>query len=59
MEYITDLIKRKSVDYDHKAESQSYKYSNEFKLKTVSMDNMPLYLKNNMNKYTEWFDLED
>ena len=59
LEYITDLVKRKRVDYDHKAKSQSNKYSNEFKLKTVSIDNMPLYLKNNMNKYAEWLDLED
>ena len=59
LEYITDLVKRKRIDYDHKAKSQDYKYSNEFKLKTVSIDNMPSYLKNNMNKYTKWFDFED
>ena len=59
LEYITDLVKRKRVNYDHKAKSRNYKYSNEFKLKTVSIDNMPLYLKNNINKYAEWFDLED
>ena len=59
LEYITDLVKRKSIDYDHKAKSKDYKYSNEFKLKTVSIDNMPLYLKKNINKYSEWFDLED
>jgi len=59
LEYITDLVKRKMVDYDHNAKSQDYKYSNEFKLKTVSIDNMPIYLKNNINKYTEWFDLEE
>ena len=59
LEYITDLVKRKRVDYDHKAKSQDYKYSNEFKLKTVSIDNMPLYLKKNINKYSEWFELGD
>ena len=59
LEYITDLVKRKSIDYDHKAKSKDYKYSNEFKLKTVSIDNMPLYLKQNIHKYSEWFDLVD
>ena len=59
LEYITDLVKRKSIDYDHKAKSKDYKYSNEFKLKTVSIDSMPLYLKKNIHKYSEWFDLGD
>ena len=59
LEYITDLVKRKSIDYDHKAKSKDYKYSNEFKLKTVSIDNMPLYLKKNINKYSDWFELGD
>ena len=59
LEYITDLVKRKSIDYDHKAKSKDYKYSNKFKLKTVSIDNMPLYLKKNIHKYSEWFDLGD
>ena len=59
LNYIVDLVKRKKIDYDHKAKSKDYKYSNEFKLKTVSIDNMPLYLKKNINKYSEWFDLGD
>ena len=59
LEYITDLVKRKSIDYDHKAKSKDYKYSNEFKLKTASIDSMPLYLKKNIHKYSEWFDLGD
>jgi len=59
LEYIAALVKRKSIDYDHKAKSKDYKYSNEFKLKTISIDNMPLYLKQNIHKYSEWFDLVD
>ena len=38
LEYISDLVKRKKIDYDHKAKSQDYKYSSEFSLKTVSLD---------------------
>tara|TARA_Y100000590_G_scaffold34957_1_gene38036 strand:+ start:10837 stop:11688 length:852 start_codon:yes stop_codon:yes gene_type:complete len=53
---VEDLIKRKVIVYDHKAKSKEYKFSNEFKLKTISIDNMPLYLKNNFKKYLEWFD---
>ena len=55
---IEDLIKRKSIIYDHKAKSEDYKFSREFKLKTLSINHMPLFLKNNMNKYIEWFDFE-
>ena len=55
---IEDLVKRKSIIYDHKAKSGDYKFSKEFKLKTLSIDQMPLFLKNNMNKYAEWFDFE-
>ena len=54
LEYIADLVNRKKVDYDHKAKSEDYKYSNEFTLKTVSIDSMPLYLRKNVNKYNEW-----
>ena len=57
MPSVSDLIKRKTIMYDHKADSKDYKFSKEFKLKTLSMDHMPVFLKNNVNKYSEWFDL--
>ena len=55
---IEDLIKRKSIIYDHKAKSSDYKFSNEFKLKTVSIDKMPIFLQKNISKYAKWFDNE-
>ena len=55
---ITDLVQRKRIDYDHKARSEDYKYSSDFELKTVSMDNMPSFLKQNFNTYSEWFDFK-
>ena len=58
LDYITDLIKRKKVDYDHKAKTEEYKYSKEFSLKTVSMNYMPAFLQENSNKYSEWFDFD-
>ena len=59
LNYIVDLVKRKKIDYDHKAKSEDYKYSNEFELKSVPIDNMPLFLQKNFEKYSEWFDLEN
>jgi len=57
LEYIKDLVKRKIIDYDHEANSKDYKYSKEFKLKTVPIDTMPSFLRQNVNKYSDWFDL--
>ena len=55
---IADLVKRKSIIYDHKVKSKDYKFSKEFKLKRLSIDHMPLFLKKNIDKYSEWFDHE-
>ena len=55
---IEDLIKRKVITYDHKAKTSDYKFSKEFKLKTLSIDEMPIFLKENIDKYSEWFDFE-
>ena len=55
---VADLVKRKSIVYDHKAKSTDYKFFNEFKLKTLSMSHMPSFLKQNLKKYYEWFDFE-
>ena len=50
LNYIAGLVKRKSIDYDHMANSSEYKYSKEFKLKTLSLEEMPEFLRNNFNK---------
>ncbi|MBA1338422.1 MAG: beta-1,4-mannosyl-glycoprotein beta-1,4-N-acetylglucosaminyltransferase [Pelagibacterales bacterium] len=55
---VEELVKRKSIAYDHKAKSSDYKYSKEFKLKTLPINSMPLFLQNNMNKYNKWFDYD-
>ncbi len=55
---VADLVRRKTIVYDHKAKSTDYKFSREFKLKTVTIDYMPPFLKRNLNKYIEWFDFE-
>jgi len=55
---IADLVKRKIINYDFSAKSTDYKFSKEFKLKTLPIDQMPLFLQENVNKYSEWFDFE-
>jgi len=55
---IDDLVKRKVIDYDHKAKTSDYKYLKEFKLETLSLDSMPVFLKDNVHKYSEWFDFD-
>tara|TARA_Y100000741_G_scaffold363202_1_gene350893 strand:+ start:2903 stop:3802 length:900 start_codon:yes stop_codon:yes gene_type:complete len=56
---VADLVKRKTIVYDHKAKSSDYKFSKEFKLKTLSLNHMPVFLQKNVNKYIEWFDFEN
>lgn len=55
---IADLVSRKTIVYDHKAKASDYKFSKEFKLKTITLDDMPSFLKQNVDKYSEWFDLD-
>ena len=55
---IKDLVKRKMINYDFNAKSTDYKFSKEFKLKTLPLNDMPLYLQENAQKYSEWFDFE-
>ena len=55
---VADLVKRKMIDYDHKAKSIENKFTKEFKLKTLSIDHMPIFLQQNMHKYSKWFDFE-
>ena len=56
---IADLVSRKTIVYDHSAKATDYKFSKEFKLKTIPLDNMPIFLKQNADKYSEWFDLDN
>ena len=38
---------------------ESYQeYENEFKLKTLNIKEMPLFLQENVNKYKEWLDFD-
>ena len=54
----SELVRKKTIVYDFEARSSDYKFSKEFKLKTVPLDILPDFLKSNLNKYSEWFDFE-
>ena len=54
---IKDLIDRRVIDHDHIADSKNSKYGNEFKLKVISMDELPEYIKMNWKKYEQFLDL--
>ena len=51
------MVKRKVINFDHQAKSTEYKYSKEFKLKTLPIKDMPIFIQKNSDKYSEWLDL--
>ena len=56
---ITDLkklIKEKRVMYDHSVDQTGYKWSGKSILKTINIDQLPIYIKNNKKKFREWLD---
>ena len=58
METYSICAVHKMINYDFNAKSTDYKFSKEFKLKTLPLNDMPLYLQENAQKYSEWFDFE-
>ena len=57
-EKIRDLIKRRVIDHDHLTDSRNDKYGKEFALKQLSLDRMPIYIKENQDKYKKFLDLD-
>ena len=55
-ERIKDLIDRRIIDHDHIADSKKSKYEM-IKLKVISLDELPEYIKINWKKYEEFLDL--
>ena len=56
---ITDLkklIKEKRVMYDHSVDQTGYKWSGKSILKKINTDQLPLYIKNNKEKFRQWLD---
>lgn len=49
-------IKERVINYNHKAKKNSSSRFNSTKLKKIDLKVLPLYLRNNYEKYSNWFD---
>ena len=57
-EDIKKKIDEKKVFYNHFADKESLnKWNYDYKLKKINLDELPLYLQNNREKYKEWLDI--
>ena len=57
-EKIADLIKRRVIDHNHFVDSKENKYGKEFKLKQISINDLPKYISQNIDKYKNFLDLD-
>ena len=55
---IADLIKRRVIDHNHFVDSTENKYGKEFKLKQLSIKDLPKYISQNIDKYRNFLDLD-
>ncbi|MDC6469769.1 hypothetical protein ABXT47_03940 [Candidatus Pelagibacter sp. Uisw_099_02] len=53
---IKDDLNNKTIGYNHSAKSGSEKRFSKTKLSNINEDDLPNYLRNNKEKYREWFD---
>ena len=54
VERIRELINNRKIDHDHLVDTKSSKYNGEFNLDTYSIDQLPSFIKSNLEKYKEW-----
>ena len=57
-EKIADLIKRRVIDHNHFVDSTENKYGKEFKLKQLSINDLPKHISQNIDKYRNFLDLD-
>tara|TARA_Y100000590_G_scaffold305654_1_gene344761 strand:+ start:247 stop:1134 length:888 start_codon:yes stop_codon:yes gene_type:complete len=57
-EKIADLIKRRVIDHNHFVDSTENKYGEEFKLTQISLNDLPKYISQNIDKYKKFLDLD-
>ena len=55
---IADLIKRRVIDHNHFVDSTKSKYGKEFKLKQLSVNELPTYISQNIDKFRKFLDLD-
>lgn len=53
-EIFKELISKRKIMYDHNADSKKDKYSKEIDLSLFDENLLPLYIKNNKNKFSDW-----
>ena len=53
---IKENLINKTIDYNHKAKKNSSSRFNPAKLEKIDLKILPLYLRNNYEKYSNWFD---
>ncbi len=54
--YIEQLINRKAIGLNHKADKKSKEKFSETHLEKYNLEKLPSYLINNLEKYDSWFD---
>ena len=54
---LKNLMNQKRVMYDHSLDKRENKWGRGKKLQTIKIDEMPEYIKNNINKYKPWLDI--
>jgi len=50
-------IEEKKIIYDHSVDQKEYKWGSDKKLTTISLSQMPDYLKENYKKYVNWLEI--
>ena len=56
IENIKKMIKEKRILYDLDVDQRTFKWKGDKKLKKVNFDEMPDYLTENKNKYSNWLE---
>ena len=54
--YIEQLINKKAIGHNHKADKKSEEKFSEISLEKYNLEKLPLYLQANAEKYASWFD---
>ena len=50
------LIQEKRVMYDHNVDQRGYKWSGKSILKKINLNKLPVYIQNNIQKFSGWLD---
>ena len=50
------LIQEKRVMYDHNVDQRGYKWSGKSILKKINLNHLPVYIQNNVEKFSDWLD---